>query len=409
MVSQLTWFIGRRFFFSGNHSRLTSFISFLAMAGLVLGVGLLIIVLSVMNGFDREMRERILSIVPHVQLFEAGGVANWRALAEQVEEVPGVIEATPFTQLHGMLSFRGKVEAVSLLGLQPGAIDGALLAALPENVDSFLGQGNILLPRTIANAMGIDTGDRLTLIVPRTGDSGQSLAPKAQALRVAGIFNTHTAEDNGLAIVHLATANTFKNLGDRPQGLRLRLDDVFTARDTGYALLRQLPGNISFIDWLQTHGNLYQAIQMSRQLVGLLVFLIIAIAVFNVISMMVMTVVDKKAAIAILKTQGVSNGRILAIFCVQGSLIGISGCLLGLLLGVPAALNMSSLVAGLEQLLGFHFLNAEIYPIDYLPSQLLWRDVVTIVGVALALNFVATLYPAWKAMRVRPASILRYE
>jgi lipoprotein releasing system, transmembrane protein, LolC/E family len=409
MVNQLTWFIGRRFFFSRNHSRLTSFISFLAMAGLVLGVGLLIVVLSVMNGFDREMRERILSIVPHVQLFEAGGVANWQALAERVSTVPGVLEATPFTQLHGMLSFRGQVEAVSLLGLEPGAIDGALAAALPDGIESRLGQDSILVPQTIARALGVDVGDRLTLIVPRTSDSGQSLAPKAQALAVVGVFNTHTAEDNGLAIVHVQTANALKGLGDRPQGLRLRLDDVFSARDTGYLLLRQLPGDISFIDWLQTHGNLYQAIQMSRQLVGLLVFLIIAIAVFNVISMMVMTVVDKKAAIAILKTQGASNARVLAIFCVQGSLIGISGCLLGLLLGVPAALNISALVAAVERLLGVHFLNAEIYPIDYLPSQLLWIDVLTIVGVALVLNFIATLYPAWKAMRVRPASILRYE
>lgn len=409
MANQVTWFIGRRFFFSGNHSRLTSFISFLAMAGLVLGVGLLIIVLSVMNGFDREMRQRILAIVPHIQLFEAGGVADWQGLAKQVEEIPGVLQATPFTQLQGMVNFRGKVEAVSLLGLQPGAIDQALVAVLPENVNEKLGPGHVMLSRSMADALNIEAGERVTLIVPRTGSSGESLAPRAQALEVADIFNTHTAEDTGLAIVHLETANSLKNLDQRPQGLRLRLADVFSARDTGYSLLRRLPGNISFIDWVQTHGNLYQAIQMSRQLVGLLVFLIIAIAVFNVISMMVMTVVDKKAAIAILKTQGASNGKILAIFCVQGSLIGVSGCVLGLLLGVPAALYMSSLVAGLENILGIHFLNAEIYPIDYLPSQLLWSDVLTVVGVALVLNFVATLYPAWKAMRVRPASILRYE
>lgn len=409
MANQVTWFIGRRFFFSGNHSRLTSFISFLAMAGLVLGVGLLIIVLSVMNGFDREMRQRILAIVPHIQLFEAGGVADWQGLAKQVEEIPGVLQATPFTQLQGMVNFRGEVEAVSLLGLQPGAIDQALVAVLPENVNEKLGPGHVMLSRSMADALNIEAGERVTLIVPRTGSSGESLAPRAQALEVADIFNTHTAEDTGLAIVHLETANSLKNLDQRPQGLRLRLADVFSARDTGYSLLRRLPGNISFIDWVQTHGNLYQAIQMSRQLVGLLVFLIIAIAVFNIISMMVMTVVDKKAAIAILKTQGASNGKILAIFCVQGSLIGVSGCVLGLLLGVPAALYMSSLVAGLENILGIHFLNAEIYPIDYLPSQLLWSDVLTVVGVALVLNFVATLYPAWKAMRVRPASILRYE
>lgn len=409
MPDSLPIFIGRRYFSSGSSSRLASFISLLAMTGLVMGVSLLIVVLSVMNGFDREMRTRILGLVPHLQLYQTGGVENWQALAAEIERIPGVEEVTPFTRLTAMISYRGRIEAADIQGFDPAHLDTSLEAILPAAFRSALVTDGIILSQTLAEKLGIEEGGRLTIIVPRAGSRGEQLAPEARSLRVAAVFNTHTAEDNALAIAHIDTAGNVTGFVDRPQGLRIRVADVFDARELGYYLIRSLPPDFSFVDWFQTHGNLYQAIKMSRQLVGLLIFLIIAIAVFNVVSMLVMTVVDKKPGVAILKTLGATNPAILGVFFVQGSLIGLWGCLLGVLLGVPAALYISDAVRWVENLLGIQFLNSEIYPIDYLPTDLQAGDVVTVVAVALGLNFLATLYPAWKAARIRPAEILRYE
>lgn len=402
-------FIGRRFFASGQQSRLASFISLLAMIGLVMGVSLLIVVMSVMNGFDKEMRTHILGLVPHLQLFQADGVDNWPTLQKELLRIKGIEEVTPFTRFNGMLSVRGNIEAVEIQGVDPNHLDSRLEQAISRAAAEAMGNNGLLLSKTVADKLTVKVGDRLTLIVPRSDGEGRQLAPEAKAFTVAGIFNTHTAEDNGLAFARLDLASAIAGLADRPQGLRIRLTDVFEARNMGDQLVNALPADFSYVDWFQTHGNLYQAIQLSRQLVGLLIFLIIAIAVFNVVSMLVMTVVDKKGAIAILKTQGASNPSILRIFLVQGTLIGLWGCFLGVVIGVPLAVYVPDLVKGIEELLGFKFLNSEIYPIDFLPSDLAWRDVGTIVVVALGLNFIATLYPAWSAARVRPAEVLRYE
>ncbi len=406
--------VGRRYFAAGSSSRLASFISVLAMTGLVMGVAMLIIVLSVMNGFDREMRTRILGVVPHVQLFQRDGIADWRQLAETVAATPGVVEVTPFTGFQGMINARGRVQAVTVQGLLPDAMDSAMAAVLPPRTGAWLtgedgARGGLMLSRVLADKLGVEPGHTLTLIVPRPGEGGRQQSPLVRVFNLAGIFDTHTAEDVGLALVHLDTAGELAGYGPRAQGLRISIDDVFAARELGYRVIRDLPQDFSFIDWFHTHGNLYQAIQMSRQMVGLLIFLIIAIAVFNVVSMLIMTVVDKRPAIATLKTLGADNGTVLGIFLVQGVLIGVSGSLAGLALGVLGALSVSDLVVWLERTLQFRFLNTEIYPIDYLPSELRWGDVATVVVTALALNFVATLYPAWKAARVRPAEILRYE
>src|SRR5690606_25556 len=226
--------------------------------------------------------------------------------------------------------------AADIQGLDPMRLDAGLKAMLPQALEQVLAEDGIILSQTLAGQLGITEGERLTVILPRLGGDGQQLAPIARGLEVLAVFNTHTAEDNGLAIVHINTAGAMAGLDvGRPQGLRLRLDDVFGARELGYYLIANLPTSFSFIDWFQTHGNLYQAIKMSRQLVGMLIFLIIAIAVFNVVSMLVMTVVDKKPAIAILKTQGATNGQILGVFFIQGSLIGLWGCFLGVIVGVP--------------------------------------------------------------------------
>lgn len=409
MGASPVWFVGRRFFSAGSQTALASFIAVLAMVGLVAGVALLIIVLSIMNGFDREMRERILGIVPHIQVFEPGGIDNWQALARQLEANPAVLGATPYTRFQGLLSAKGEVVPVQVQGLEPSALDPGLSRALPESVDQWLASDGMVLSGTVASRLGLVPGDRLTLMVPRDNGQGRALTPAIRRFTLAGVVNTHTQEDNGLALVNLGIAGQLTGLGSRPEGLRLEIDDVFRARAIGYELMAGLSPRFRFIDWHQTHGNLHQAIDMSRQLVGLLIFLIIAIAVFNVVSMLVMTVVDKRPAVAILKTLGADNRTILGVFFVQGSLIGLFGVGIGVVLGVLGAESVTGLVSWIEQAAGFRFLDSAIYPVDYLPSQLHWADVVTVAAVALGLNLVASLYPAWLAARVRPAEVLRYE
>ncbi|MEZ0174174.1 MAG: lipoprotein-releasing ABC transporter permease subunit [Candidatus Reddybacter sp.] len=407
-------FIGRRFFSagssrSGTNKQLASFIALLAISGLVLGVALMIIVLSVMNGFDKEMRTRVLGVVPHIQLFTPGGVSDWRVLAEKISQTPQVRDVKPFTQLDGMLNFRGRTQAVQLLGTTGDGLGEGFSLKEGGVAYSKLGANEILLPLPLLEKLGAKTGDSITLIIPGQVTEGRQALPKARVFKLAGIYQTHTTVDARVALVSLQTASTLLGLQGRIGGLRLKVDDVFNTRQVAYHLLRQLPEGFRFTDWLQTHGNLYQAIQMSRKLVGLLVFLVIAIAVFNIVSMLVMTVLEKRGDIAVLKTLGATNAAVLAIFLVQGAMIGVAGTALGVLLGVLGSYFVADIIGMLEGLLGRQFLSIDIYPIDYIPSDLRSSDVILVALIALALNFLAALYPAWRAARLQPAQVLRYE
>ena len=408
------FFIGQRFFTSGSspsggNKQLASFIALLAISGLVLGVALMIIVLSVMNGFDREMRSRVLGVVPHIQLFRPGGIGEWSALAARVAEDPRVREVRPFTQLDGMLNFRGRAQAVQLLGISgDGLGEGFSLSATSKRY-ADLSAGEMLLPLPLADKLGAKQGDSLTVIIPGKISKGRQSLPAVRVFKIAGIYQTHTTVDARLALLSLPAASALAGLEGRVGGLRVTVDDVFNARPIAYQLLRGLPPAFRFTDWLQTHGNLYQAIQMSRKLVGFLVFLVIAIAVFNIISMLVMTVLEKRGDIAVLKTLGASNAGVLTIFIVQGAMIGVAGTTLGVVLGVLGSYFVADIIAVLEHLIGRPFLSIDIYPIDYIPSDLRSSDVVLVALVALTLNFLATLYPAWRAARLQPARVLRYE
>ncbi|MEZ5529995.1 MAG: lipoprotein-releasing ABC transporter permease subunit [Porticoccaceae bacterium] len=413
MFRPLPFYLALRNFTSGSDNRLVSFISLLAMSGLVLGVALLIVVVSVMNGFDREMESRILGAVPHIRFFNQAGIENEPQLRQRLEQHANVRAAMPFTRLESMLTSRGKTRPVEVMGIRPELsehfigqfISGELLADLSEQ------PRGVLLTRAVAEKLSVDTGDRVTLVVPshRRSSGLMEQVPEVAAFTVLGTFATHTTLDQGLMLVNLAEASRLAGSGILPTGIQVRVKDLFQARRTGFELMSELPAGFYFSDWLQSHGNLFQAIKMSRNLVSLLVFLIIAVAVFNVISMLMMSVIDKRGEIAILKTQGASRGEIVITFLAQGFLIGVFGAGIGAVLGVVGALNVTTLARGLETLLGRQLLNSEIYPIDYLPSVLAWGDVAMIVVVALGLNFLATLYPALRAANTRPAEVLRYE
>ena len=321
MFKPIPLFLGLRYFSSGrqssgNNRRLVSFISSLAISGLVLGVGLLVIVLSVMNGFDRELRDRILRVVPHIQIIHSSGVEQWQETAIAIEAKPNISEVTPFNELNGLVNFRRDSRPVQLLGLSAQAMPSGIASRLQEGGVELPKQGQVLLSRVIAEDLDVVPGQRVTIIVPDVAGP-----TTAVSLEVAGLFSTHTEVDQLLAITSLQQVADMAAMPGLVKGFRVQVEDQFNARQMGYSILEQLPYGFGFRDWFQTHGNLYQAIQLSRNMVGLLIFMIIAIAAFNVISMLMMSVVDKRRDIAILQTLGLTRGDILRLFLAQGALL----------------------------------------------------------------------------------------
>ncbi len=406
MFKPVSVFIGLRYFFSGNRSNLlVSFISLLAIAGLVLGVALLVIVLSVMNGFDRELRNNILSVVPHVQLIHQVGVDNWQSEQQVISQLKQVTEATPYNEVKGLLNRRQLARPIQLLGLSSELLPAGLGSVLDNYHLSVPTVGQLLLSEVLAEFLNVEVNQSVSVIIP----SGSEGSTKVHPFTVSGIFATHTELDQSLAIASLEQVAQIAGTPGQVLGFRLQVEDQFNARNIGFDVIKQLPFGYGFRDWFQTHGNLYQAIQLSRNLVGLLIFLIVAIAAFNVISMLMMSVMNKRKDIAILQTLGLSQGSIVRLFLMQGSMIGFFGISIGVILGIVGCYWIADLIGWLESLLGMTFLDTSIYPIDYIPVDLRWGDVTTIAAVALVLNVLATIYPALRASRTVPAEELRYE
>jgi lipoprotein-releasing system permease protein len=377
----------------------------LAIAGMALGVALLVIVLSVMNGFDRELRERILSVVPHIELLHNSGVSDWQGQRQLIAGLNHVTEVSPYNQVEGLLYSRQQSKPLRLLGLTGEAMPAGLQALLLEADLSLPGIDEMLLSQSLADDLNVAVGQRLTVIIPAASDGQTS----AYSLRLSGIFASHTELDQMLGLASLEQVAEIAGVPGLVQGFRLQVDKQFDARRIGYQLLEQLPYGYGFRDWFQTHGNLYQAIQLSRNMVGLLIFLIVAIAAFNVVSMLMMSVVSKRKDIAVLQTLGLSSGGLLRLFLIQGAMIGLFGIALGVALGVLGCYWVADFVDWLELFLDTNFLNTAVYPIDYIPVDLRWPDVALIVAVAVVLNILATIYPALRASRVAPADELRYD
>ncbi|CAI8311245.1 MAG: Lipoprotein-releasing system transmembrane protein LolE [SAR92 bacterium MED-G29] len=406
MFKSVPLFIGLRYFTSGGQgNRLVSFISMLAITGLALGVALLVIVLSVMNGFDRELRERILSVVPHVQLIHGIGVTDWQTQQTLIEGLDQVSEVTPYNEAEGLIHSRQKTRPLQLLGLSAESLPSGLQAVLNEGNLSVPGANELLLSQPMAEDLNVVSGQRVTVIIPSINGSKTA----AYSFVVKGLFSTHTELDQLLGLASLEQVGDIAGVPGMVQGFRLQVDDQFNAREIGYKLLEQLPFGYGFRDWFQTHGNLYQAIQLSRNMVGLLIFLIVAIAAFNVVSMLMMSVVSKRKDIAVLQTLGLSRGQLLKVFLIQGAMIGLFGIALGVLLGVLGCYWVADLVLWVESLLGASFLDTAVYPIDYVPVDLRWADVLQISTIAFMLNLLATIYPALRASRMVPAQELRFE
>ena len=406
MFKSVPLFVGLRYFTSGGRgSLLVSFISMLAIAGLALGVALLVVVLSVMNGFDRELRERILSVVPHIKLIHGVGVSDWQSQTQLIAELDQVTEVTPYKEAEGLIHSGQQTRPIQLLGLSAQALPRGLENVIQEAGLTVPQSGQLLLPQPMAEDLNVVVGQRVTVIIPAI--NGRATA--AHSFLLTGIFATHTELDQILGLASLQQVGNIAGVEGLVQGFRLQVEDQFDARQTGYRLLEQLPFGYGFRDWFETHGNLYQAIQLSRNLVSLLIFLIVAIAAFNVVSMLMMSVVNKRGDIAILQTLGLSRQAIVQLFLIQGAMIGLFGIALGVLLGVIGCYWVADLVLWIESMVGSRFLDTAVYPIDYVPVDLRWENVAQIAAVAIVLNIIATIYPALRASRVVPAQELRFE
>lgn len=409
----LSFFIGLRYTGSRRHSQLVSFISTISIAGLVISVALLVVVLSVMNGFDKELRERILAILPQASIQHVDNIQDWQSIRERIVNQPGVENAAPFVQIAGMAEYRRKVAPLIINGVHAemeravSAIEQFLSPELLKLMARQEDTGAIILGSGLAENLAIEVGNRVKIIVPHGVERG--LSPSVAGLRVAGIINTGTEVDQSIALTNLATAQALGSLGDRVTGIKLKVTDLFDVEAIVYPIVRSLPYGFTSTTWIRSKGNLYQAIQMSKNLVGLLLFLIIGIAAFNLVSTLVMVTVDKQSDIAILRTLGASTQRIMGVFMVQGSVIGLIGTSLGLALGLLLALFVQDFVRWIEVVFGFQFLQSDVYPISFVPSAIRFWDLVSIAAVALLLSFFATLYPAWRASRIKPADALRFE
>lgn len=414
MFKPLSLFIGLRYTAAKRSNHFISFISLASMLGLMLGVAALIVVLSVMNGFDRELKQRILGMVPHGSISAYGKpLENWPVLVEQLSRHPDVVAAAPFIQAQGMLTNSGVVRGALVNGIDPSIeqkvsilgdhITSGSLEAL--NQQRF----GIVLGDLLARYLGARVGDKVTLVLPEASVSVAGVVPRLKRFTVVGIFSVGAELDANLAYINLDDAAKIKRLGEGVDGIRLKFDNLFSAPGKVKEIAAGLPGYYSSSDWTRTHGNLFQAIQLEKRMIGLLLFLIVLVAAFNIVSTLVMVVTDKKADVAILRTLGATPGRIMRIFMVQGTVIGILGTLLGTLLGVTLALTISDLIAWVERTFNIQFLNADVYFISYLPSDLQWPDVGVITVTALVISFLATIYPAWRAAKTHPAEALRYE
>lgn len=417
------WQVGLRYTRAGKRSGRNSFISFISMAsvaGIALGVAALIVVLSVMNGFQKEVTNRMLSMLAHVEVYDArGALPDWRATAAQALHNPEVRAAAPFLDVQAMLLADGVMKPALLRGVSTAdeaKVSDVVKQMKEGSFDSLkAGSYNVVLGRALAKSLGVGVGDRVSMLVASSGmlggaaAPGENAIPRARPLTVSGIFEAgHFEFDSTLALVNLEDAQAATGV-TMPAGLRLRLADLQQAPRVAHELQQSMQGDLILRDWTKVNTVWFAAVQSQKNMMFIILTMIVAVAAFNLVSTLVMTVKDKQADIAILRTLGASPGAIMKIFMVQGTLVGLLGALLGVALGVLVALNVDVIVPAIERLAGVHFLSQEVYLISEMPSELRWLDVGWIGGVAIVLAFLATIYPSWAASRVKPAEALRYE
>ena len=409
--------IGLRYTRAGRRARrrnaFISFISAISMAGIALGVAALIVVLSVMNGFTKEVRDRMLSVLSHVEVTGYGdALADWQRVAAQAGQHPDVVAAAPFVNAQAMFVREDTVRGALIRGIDP-ATEPAVsdIARLPAGriTDLVPGEFNVVLGGELARALAVGLGDRVTLIAPQGNVTPAGVVPRLRQFRVVGLFESgHFEYDSALALIHIADAEKLFRV-EGPTGVRLKLKDMQRAPLVAQQLAQSLEPGLLVRDWSRQNRTWFAAVQTEKRMMWIILTLIVAVAAFNLVSTLVMTVTEKQSDIAILRTLGARPASVMAIFIVQGALIGVIGTFAGVGGGLLLANNLDVIVPAIEGLMGVQFLPKDIYFISNLPSDPRASDIVPITVISLALSLVATLYPSWRASRTRPAEALRYD
>ena len=412
---QYEYFIGLRYTRARRKNLFVSLSSAISAVGILLGVAALIVVLSVMNGFQKEIRARILGVASHIQIAgQDNTLADWQRVAARARENPRVLAAAPYVTGQALLEFGGTVRGALVRGVDPkleaevADVGDHMVAGRLDSLQP--GEYGVVLGAELARALRVFPGERVILIAPQGLVTPAGVLPRLKQFRVVGIFRVdHYEYDSGLALINLADAQRLYQLGDRVSGVRLKLTDLLESREVARELYQSLGGDLAISDWTRSHANFFRAVEIEKRMMFIILTLIVTVAAFNVISTLVMVVTEKQSDIAILRTLGATPRSVMKIFVVQGAVIGVLGTILGVVGGILLALNIDVVVPFLERLLRIQFLSKDVYYISELPSDLHLDDVALIAAVSLALSLLATIYPSWRAARVRPAEALRYE
>ena len=408
-------FIGLRYTRARQRSRFISFISLVSVIGIALGITVLITVLSVMNGFQREVRTRILSVASHIQISGPDNtLADWHAIADKARQSEQVVAAAPYVSAQGLLSSGNTVRGAYIRGIIPDAEEKVADLAQHMKAGSLTtlkpGEFGIVLGAELARALSVLTGDKVVLIAPQGQVTPAGILPRLRQFTVVGIFSVdHYEYDSGLALVDMEDAQKLYRMGDAVTGVRLKLKDLFQAGEVSRELSRSLGPEAYITDWTRLNANFFRAVDIEKRMMFLIVFLIIAVAAFNIVSSLFMAVKDKQADIAILRTLGASPASVMKIFLIQGTLIGLMGTLAGIVGGVALASNVDVVVPFIEHVLGFKFLSKDVYQISDLPSELRVEDVLITAFFSFVVSVLATIYPSYRAAKINPAEALRYE
>ncbi len=408
-------FVGLRYTRAKRRNHFISIISVISMAGIALGVAALIVVLSVMNGFQKELRTRILGVASHVQISSLdGSLPDWPRVSQLARAHPRVQATAPYVSAQGLISNGQDVQGVMIRGIIPE--EEERVAELGQHMkvgdlkDLRPGGFGIVLGAELAQTLGARVGEKLVVIAPQGQVTPAGILPRIKQFTLIGIFQVGMYEyDSGLALVRMEDAQRLYRMDNAVSGVRLKLDDLFQAPVVAQELSQTLPPEVYAADWTRSHANFFRAVAIEKRVMFIILTLIVAVAAFNIVSTLVMAVTDKLSDIAILRTLGATPVSILKIFMVQGTLIGVIGTLLGIVCGALLAINIDVVVPAIENTFGVHFLDPSVYYIKDLPSDLQWSDVITVGGVSLVLSLVATIYPSLRAARVNPAEALRYE
>lgn len=403
-----------RYSFSRKRNRFTSVIATISMLGMVLGVASLIAVLSVMNGFSSELRGRILSLVPHGYVEQAHtGIADWEALRLQVTSAPGVVAASPYITEKVILAHKRYLHGALLTAIDPeleSEVSGIADAMVDGDLASLDGRGfNVVLGAALARMLSVQVGDYIDTTIPRLTVTPLGVFPRNKRLRVSGIFEVGAQPDVYQAYISITSGQKLLGTKGHVDGLQVKTQDLYGAPRTMAALGATLPESFTVKDWSQTQGSLFRAVKLEKVMVSFLLLSVVAVAAFNIVSTLVMSVAEKRRDIAVLRTMGAGAGGIMAIFVAHGLLLAGVGITVGGIIGVLLAKNVAALVAWIESLLGMKLFDPAVYFISELPAQLQWGDVALVVAASFALSLLATLYPAWRAARIAPAEVLRYE